>query len=63
MIRFKLAIADKLLLTIAEVHLLTGLSKELLRNAITAGELKAKVIGKSWRVKHSDLEEYVDKLF
>jgi excisionase family DNA binding protein len=31
--------------------------------AIASGELKAKVIGKSWRVKRADLEEYVDKLF
>ncbi|MEH2086820.1 hypothetical protein [Nostoc sp.] len=36
--------ADKLLLTIAEVQALTGLSREFLRDAITAGELKAKVI-------------------
>jgi excisionase family DNA binding protein len=57
------AIADKLILTIAEVQMLTGLSKELLRDAITAGELKAKVIGKGWRVKRSDLQEYIDKLF
>lgn len=56
-------IADKLLLTIAEAQALTGLSREFLRDAITAGNLKAKVIGKSWRVKRSDLEQYVDKLF
>jgi excisionase family DNA binding protein len=56
-------IADKLLLTIAEVQALTGLSREVLRDAIAAGELKAKVIGKGWRVKRSDLEDYIDKLF
>ena len=56
-------IADKLLLTIPEAQALTGLSREFLRDAITAGELKAKVIGKGWRVKRSDLQEYVDKLF
>ncbi|ODG98215.1 hypothetical protein A4S05_10215 [Nostoc sp. KVJ20] len=56
-------IADKLLLTLAEAQALTGLSREFLRDAITAGNLKAKVIGKSWRVKRTDLEEYVDKLF
>jgi excisionase family DNA binding protein len=56
-------IADKLLLTIAEVQSLTGLSREVLRDAIVAGELKAKVIGKGWRVKRSDLEDYIDKLF
>ncbi|MDZ8052687.1 MAG: helix-turn-helix domain-containing protein [Aulosira sp. ZfuVER01] len=42
---------------------LTGLSREFLRDAITAGDLKAKQIGTSWRVKRSDLEQYVDQLF
>ena len=56
-------IADKLLLTIAEAQVLTGLSREFLRDAIAAGELKAKQIGKSWRIKRSDLKDYVDKLF
>jgi len=56
-------IADKLLLTIAEAQALTGLSREFLRDAIASGDLKAKQIGKSWRVKRSDLEEYIDKLF
>ena len=56
-------IADKLLLTIAEAQALTGLSREFLRDAITSGDLKAKLIGKGWRVKRKDLEEYVDQLF
>jgi len=56
-------IADKLLLTIAEAQALTGLSREVLKNAIASGDLKAKQIGKSWRVKRSDLKEYIDKLF
>ncbi|WP_413176387.1 helix-turn-helix domain-containing protein [Anabaena azotica] len=57
------AIADKLLLTMAEAQALTGLSREFLKDAIASGELKAKLIGKSWRIKRSDLDEYVDKLF
>jgi excisionase family DNA binding protein len=57
------AIADKLLLTMAEAQALTGLSREFLKDAIASGELKAKVIGKSWRIKRSDLDEYIDKLF
>ncbi|WP_338421878.1 helix-turn-helix domain-containing protein [Nostoc flagelliforme] len=47
----------------AEAQALTGLSREFLRDAITSGDLKAKLIGKGWRVKRKDLEEYVDKLF
>ena len=56
-------IADKLLLTKKEAQALTGLSSEFIKSAIASGELKAKVIGKGWRVKRSDLQEYVDKLF
>jgi excisionase family DNA binding protein len=56
-------IADKLLMTLPEAQALTGLSREFLRDAISEGRLKAKVIGKSWRVKRSDLDEYVAGLF
>ncbi|WP_199332997.1 helix-turn-helix domain-containing protein [Nostoc sp. FACHB-190] len=56
-------IADKLLLTLPEAQTLTGLSRELLRDAIASGELKAKVIGKGWRIKRTDLDRYVEKLF
>ncbi len=56
-------IADKLLLTLPEAQLLTGLSKEFLRDAINDGTLKAKLIGRSWRVKRADLEQYIADLF
>jgi excisionase family DNA binding protein len=56
-------IADKLLLTLPEAQALTGLSREFLRDAINDGALKAKMIGRSWRVKRSDLDEYVASLF
>lgn len=53
----------KLLLTLAEAQELTGLSRPILRLAISKGTLKAQVIGKSWRIKYTDLERYVEKLF
>jgi len=56
-------IADKLLLTVTEAQLLTGLSKQFLLSAIQEGTLKAKTIGRSWRVKRSDLEEFVARMF
>ncbi|MDF5714295.1 MAG: helix-turn-helix domain-containing protein [Rhizonema sp. NSF051] len=56
-------IADKLLLTLPEAQALTGLSREFLREAISEGTLKAAVIGRSWRIKRSDLEEFVAGLF
>ncbi|NJO64734.1 MAG: hypothetical protein HC836_43340 [Richelia sp. RM2_1_2] len=34
-----------------------------MRDAIGQGNLKAKLIGKSWRVKRSDLDDFVDGLF
>jgi excisionase family DNA binding protein len=55
-------IADKLLLTLAEAQALTGLSRATLRDAIEADDLKARQMGRAWRVKRSDLESYVKKL-
>ena len=53
----------KLLLTLSEAQELTGLSRTTLRLAISQGKLKAAIIGKSWRIKYTDLERYVEKLF
>ncbi len=55
-------VADKLLLTLAEAQALTGLSRATLRDGIEAGDLKARQIGRAWRVKRSDLESYIAKL-
>lgn len=56
-------VVDKLLLTLPEVQALTGLSKGILRDAIRNGTLKAKLIGRSWRIKRTDLDDYVAGLF
>jgi excisionase family DNA binding protein len=61
--QLKVSVADKLLLTMPEAQKLTGLSREFLKNAISSGNLKAKLIGKGWRIKRSDLNQYIDKLF
>ncbi len=55
-------IAVKLLLTLAEAQALTGLSRQTLRTAIDEGELSARRIGRSFRIKKSDLESYIQKL-
>lgn len=52
----------KLLLTLNEVKALTGLSRETLRDAIKAGKLKAQLIGRGWKVKRTDLDNYIAKL-
>lgn len=59
----QVAIADKLLLTMAQAQAMTGLSREFIKEAIASGELKAKLIGRAWRIKRNDLDQYVDKLF
>ena len=56
-------IESKILLTLDEAQAMTGLSKSYLREAIGQESLKAKQIGKSWRVKRSDLDNFVENLF
>ena len=56
-------IESKILLTLDEARSLTGLSNQFLRDAIKQGSLNAKVIGKSWRIKRSELDQIVDNLF
>jgi len=55
-------IENKLLLTLKEVQALTGLSRETLKEGIASNQLKAQIVGKAWRVKKKDLEEYIENL-
>ncbi len=57
-----LSLADKLTLSLMEAAQLSGLSRGHLREAIDAGKLKARIIGRGWRVKRDDLDAYVKKL-
>jgi hypothetical protein len=57
-----LLLEEKILLNLEEAQYLTGLSREILREAINSGKLKAQIIGKSWRVKRFDLSDYIDSL-
>jgi excisionase family DNA binding protein len=56
------AIADKLTLSLVEAAQLAGLSRGHLREAIEKKKLKARIIGRGWRVKRQDLDDYVRKL-
>jgi excisionase family DNA binding protein len=56
-------IADKVLLTIPEAQALTGLSREIIKEAIEAGNLPAKIMGKAYRIKRKDIETYIDRLW
>jgi excisionase family DNA binding protein len=55
-------LSKKPLLKLDESARLTGLSKQILREAIEAKKLKAKIIGRAWRVKRADLDAYIKKL-
>jgi excisionase family DNA binding protein len=55
-------VADRLLLTLPDVQALTGLSRGILKEAIKAGELKAKIIGKSYRIKRGDIDAFINQL-
>jgi excisionase family DNA binding protein len=55
-------ISEKTLLTINDCRLLTGLSRQLLRQAIEDGKLKGRIIGRAYRVKREDLDRYIANL-
>jgi predicted transcriptional regulator len=55
-------VSEKLLLNLNDCRLLTGLSDANLRDAIKAGTLKAKIIGRGWKVKRQDLDEFINNL-
>lgn len=56
------AITDKLTLDLSEAAALSGLSRGFLIEAINKRQLKARKIGRGWRMKRSDLDAYVKKL-
>jgi excisionase family DNA binding protein len=56
------AVENKPLLKLDEAAALTGLSRQILRDAIKAKELKAKLIGRAYRIKRADLDVYIKKL-
>ncbi len=63
---FALSVADisyKFLLTIPEAARLSGLSRNHIAKAVRSGTLKAKKIGRGWRIKRADLDAYVRDLF
>jgi hypothetical protein len=55
-------VTEKLLLSLNDCRLLTGLSEFSLRDAIHSGNLKAKIIGRGWKIKRKDLTLFVDEL-
>ena len=60
--RLTVPIYHKLTLSIAEASALSGFSRQRLRAAIKEGKLTAQIIGRGYRVKRIDLENYVGNL-
>ena len=53
----------KLLFTLSEAQIMTGLSRQILMEAIKDGRLSSQIIGKGYRIKAKDLEEFIDNLW
>jgi excisionase family DNA binding protein len=57
-----IAISHKPLLKLDEAAALTGLSRQILRQAIESGKLSGRIIGRAYRVKRADLDAFIKKL-
>jgi hypothetical protein len=55
-------VADKVLLTVSDCRLLTGLSEKRIIEAIKAEKLKAQFIGKGWKIKRTELNNFIANL-
>jgi excisionase family DNA binding protein len=42
---------------------MTGLSRQILMEAIRDGRLPSQIVGKAYRIKAKDLERFVDELW
>ncbi len=60
-VRPRIPIESKPLLKLSEACQLTGLSRQILREAIDQKRLKAKIVGRAWRIRRSDLDNYIQK--
>ena len=56
-----LSVAEKLTLSLMEAAQLSGLSRRILRQAIEEKKLKARIIGRGWRISRATLDAYVAK--
>lgn len=54
-------IEDFKLYTIEEITAILKVTQRTVYNYIKGGQLKAIKIGKYWRIKHTDLQNFIDK--
>jgi excisionase family DNA binding protein len=55
-------LASKPLLKLDEASVLTGLSRQILRDAIKTKKLKAKIVGRAWRIKREDIDQFIKRI-
>jgi excisionase family DNA binding protein len=55
-------VSEKLLLTVGDCRLLTGLSEQNLRDAIHDRKLNARIIGRGYKIKRQDLDDFIREL-
>jgi excisionase family DNA binding protein len=55
-------LAAKLMLNLNEAAQLAGLSRGILRDAISQKKLKARILGRGFKIKKTDLEAWISKL-
>jgi excisionase family DNA binding protein len=60
--RASVRVSEKILLTINDCRLLTGLSDASMRAAIRSGKLKGQKIGRGYKIKRGDLDRYIESL-
>jgi excisionase family DNA binding protein len=55
-------VSEKILLNLTDCRSLTGLSQATLKEAIKSKKLKAKIIGRGWKVKRAELDRFINDL-
>jgi excisionase family DNA binding protein len=59
---FGASVGEKIILTLDDAAALTSLSKHTLREKIKAGKLKARIIGRGYKIKRVDLDAFAAEL-
>ena len=53
---------SKPLVTLDEAQIITGLSREILMDAMKNGQLPARIMGKAYRIKQVDIDRYISEI-
>ncbi|MHC5779705.1 helix-turn-helix domain-containing protein [Nostoc sp.] len=62
-VRLRASVRSKMVLTLSEAAAISGLSKGFLNKHLSASNLSGKKIGRGWKIRPTDLEEFVNAVF